>query len=221
MTKSLVGLLLIGLISACCASAQSVTGSAQGTVDDDQGQHVGNAYIIATPQGVGGGLTVTTTTGAKGDFTLSGLKPGVYSICVQYPGDPHLDPCTWSTAPQVTIAAGALSALAIPKIVKGSLFVLEIDDPNQLWAQSDDFLVGVALPTRGFYPLRLASKSATARVYDMAVPFNTALVLSISSTHLVFADNKGNVLGHTASIPFKHTAGANNAQLTLTVASRN
>jgi hypothetical protein len=208
-------------ITAGCVSAQSNTGSIQGNVDDDQGSHVKNAYIVASPRSIGGGLTLTTMTDTNGAFTLSGMKPGLYAVCVQYPGDPHLDPCAWSTPPQVNVSAGAIASVVMPKIVKGSLFALEIDDPNRLWAAGDDFLVGVTLPTTGFRPLRLATSNPAVKTYDVAVPFDTPLVLYLSSTHLVFADDKGNALGHTASIPFKHVTGGNNARLVINVTGRN
>ncbi len=212
---------ILFLISVWCAFAQQSTGSLQGNVDDDKGQHVSKAFIVASPRSSGGGSAATVVTGPNGEFTVSGLKPGNYSICVQSPGDPHLDPCVWSTAPQVTVGAGTVSSVAMPKVTKGSLFVLQIGDPRELWTASDDFLVGITLPSSRFFPLRLAARGGTGRTYDLAVPFDTPMVLYLSSTHLLFADDKGKILGHTASIPFKHVTGGNNARLAINVADRN
>ncbi|HYL78442.1 MAG TPA: carboxypeptidase-like regulatory domain-containing protein [Bryobacteraceae bacterium] len=217
LTRSLI----LFTVSVWCVVGQQGTGSLQGNVDDDKGQHLSKAFVVISPRSAGAGSAGTVLTGPNGEFSLSGLKPGNYSVCVQYPGDPHLDPCVWSTAPQVTIAAGTMSSVAMPKVVKGSLFVLQIGDPSELWAANDDFLVGVTLPSSRFFPLRLVTRSATGRSYDLAVPFDTPMVVSLWSTHLVFADDKGRILGNTASIAFKHVAGGNNARLSINVASRN
>jgi len=213
--------LIVFLASVCCAFAQQDKGGFQGHVDDDKGQHVSGAYIVATPQGSGGGQTATAMAGAIGDFNFADLKPGVYSVCVQEPGGQHLDPCSWSTAPQVTVVAGQAPTITLPLVVKGSLFVLRIDDPNKVWAASDDMLVGITLPSGRFSPLRMAAVDMTGRTYDVAVAFDTPLVLYVSSSHLLFSDDKGKSLGHTASIPFKHVTGGANARLTISVSGRN
>lgn len=206
---------------AWCAFAQTTTGVTQTVVTDDSGQPVSGAYIVATPLGSAGGLTITMLADAKGAFSLSALKPGAYSVCVQEPGGLHLDPCKWSTVPKLTVTAASAAALALPPIVKGSVFQLRINDPGKVWAQTDDLLVGITVPTSMFQPLRLAASDSTGKTFDVAVPFDTALAVYVSSSHLLFADATGKSLGHTVSIPFKQAAAAVNPALTLTITGRN
>jgi hypothetical protein len=232
--KRLIGSSGLFFLATYIAFGQS-TGSISGIVKDDTGQPVAGGYAVASPAGPSATpLTYTAMTSAKGEFNLTGMQPGKYSICVQVPGGAHLDPCRWSSAVQVTVGAGqAVSNQAIG-VTKGSVLQVRIDDPNKLLATSGpgDLLVGVFLPSALFEPLRLVASDASGRTYQTAIPFDTSVRLSVTSAHLALADAKGAKLtpvtassggstagspGASAAMPVLSATGTANSLVTLTV----
>lgn len=87
---------LTAALIVSCASAQSGTGTIKGTLTDDSGSAVPAANIAVTGAA---GFNKTVQTQADGTYTLAGLKPGAYTLKVNFPGfDPINTP--------VTVAAG-------------------------------------------------------------------------------------------------------------------
>ena len=177
-------------------------------------------------------------TSAKGEFSLTGIESGRYSLCVQVPGGAQLDPCRWSSAVQVTVAPGHPVTSQAIRVPKGSVLQVRIEDPNKLLAASGpgDLLIGVFLPSALFQPLRLVSSDASGRTYGTAIPFNTSVRLSVTSAHLVLADAKGAKLapvtagsggstmgapGVSSIIPVLSATGTANSVVTLTITVRN
>src|SRR5215472_10274216 len=88
--------LLAAALIVSCASAQPGTGTIKGVLADDSGAPVPAASVIVTGTG---GFNKTVQTQADGGYTLSGLKPGAYTVKVTFPG---FNPISQ----QVTVAAG-------------------------------------------------------------------------------------------------------------------
>ena len=165
------------LLVTCIAFGQN-TGSVSGIIRDDAGQPVAGGYAVASPVGPSAThATYTAITSASGKYTFTGMQPGKYSICVQVPGGPHLDPCRWSTAVQITVGAGQSVTNQTVSVTKGSILQVRIDDQSKLLATSGpgDLLVGVFLPSSVFQPLRLMSSDGSGRTYQTAIPFNTSV----------------------------------------------
>jgi Carboxypeptidase regulatory-like domain len=235
--KRLIGGSGLFLFAACIVLGQS-TGSVSGTIQDDTGQPVAGGYAVASPVGSSAThLTYTAMTAADGKFSLTGMQPGRYSICVQVPAGPHLDPCRWSSAVQVTVAPGQPVTNQAISVTKGSILQVRIDDPNKVLATSGpgDVLVGVFLPSAVFEPLSLVASDASGRTYQTAIPFNTSVGLSVTSAHLVLADESGARLtpvtassggsttggpGASATIPVLSATGTANKLVTLTVTGK-
>jgi len=78
--RTLAVLLLV--IAALPAFAQSITGTIAGEVKDEQGGALPGATVTLTGK-IG---TKTTTTGADGTYRFQGLDPGTYSLQVQMSG---------------------------------------------------------------------------------------------------------------------------------------
>ncbi len=72
-------LLLVGL-----AVAQTISGDLTGTIYDPTGAVISNAKVTATNQATGVALSTTPT--ASGQYRLSNLPPGSYSVTVTAPG---------------------------------------------------------------------------------------------------------------------------------------
>lgn len=73
--------LVIVLIATAAASAQVTTAAVNGRVVDGQGNVVAGATVTATNKGTG--QTRTAVTNSDGEFVLSELTPGRYSISVE------------------------------------------------------------------------------------------------------------------------------------------
>src|ERR1035438_6795690 len=84
MRKLSATILLIVFVLAVQGYAQSITGSLNGRVVDQQGSAVPNARVTATEPTKK--LTVTTNTTEAGDFSVAGLEPGNYSVSVEAQG---------------------------------------------------------------------------------------------------------------------------------------
>ena len=83
MLKKFTGLACLLALPAAMY-AQTITGSISGHVVDQQGGVVVNALVTATEAAR---QTVTTQhTSANGDFSLTALQPGSYSITIEAPG---------------------------------------------------------------------------------------------------------------------------------------
>src|ERR1035441_72324 len=84
MRKLSATILLVVFVLAVQGYAQSITGSLNGRVVDQQGSAVPNAKVTATEATKK--LTVATNTTGGGDFSIAGLAPGNYSITVEASG---------------------------------------------------------------------------------------------------------------------------------------
>jgi hypothetical protein len=200
------------LLIALPCSAFSQNGRLQGTVRDDSGNPVAGAYAVATAQSGNGHSTYTVMTGKKGEYSLENLKPGKYTVCVHKPGGFQLNSCQWSAGDQFTVGKGETLADRTLSVAAGALLQIRIADPGKVMSASDDLLIGVFLPGGLFQPMRLVSQDPTGRTYDIAVPKQTPLRLSINSTQFRIADDKGGDLsprqGGGGSLPAAAAAGA-------------
>src|ERR1017187_5264484 len=84
MRKLLTTILLFGFVLAVQGYAQSITGSLNGRVVDQQGSAVPNAKVTATEPDMK--LTVATNSTATGEFSIAGLAPGTYTVAVEAQG---------------------------------------------------------------------------------------------------------------------------------------
>src|ERR1039457_2806914 len=84
MRKLSATILLIVFVLAVQGYAQSITGSLNGRVVDQQGSAVPNARVTATEATKK--LTVATNSTGAGDFSIAGLAPGTYSVTVEAAG---------------------------------------------------------------------------------------------------------------------------------------
>src|ERR1017187_5255555 len=103
MRKLSATILLIVFVLAVQGYAQSITGSLNGRVVDQQGSAVPNAKVTATEATKK--LTVATNTTGAGDFSIAGLAPGSYSVTVEASGFKKL------TRPDVALDASDKIAL--------------------------------------------------------------------------------------------------------------
>ena len=77
-------LVLLILLFACVASAQTYTATVTGTITDPNGQPVPNAKITATNKATN--IATTAQSGESGNFTIPFLRPGEYDISAESSG---------------------------------------------------------------------------------------------------------------------------------------
>jgi len=78
-------LVFLGLALVCGrAPAQIITGEMSGTVTDSSGAVVPGASVTVTSESTG--ATRTVESGSSGDFVLTALSPGQYSVKVEKAG---------------------------------------------------------------------------------------------------------------------------------------
>jgi hypothetical protein len=205
--------------AACAIVAQVNEGTIQGVISDEGGHALAGAFVIATPLGPAGGVTYTAVSNANGQFNLSHARPAAYMVCVQMPRSAFLDPCSWSSPMHVTVAAGQVSPNNNVQMTKGSLLHVRVNDPDQHVSKGDgDVLLGIGGPSFPFHPLGLAATDPAGRTFDMAIPFNLALRLQISSEHLDLADEQGAALGSTpAAVLIQQSPGQGDPTLTFNI----
>jgi hypothetical protein len=80
----LLGLILIALAACLGSFAQSISGDLSGTIYDETGAVVPNATVIAKNDATGVENNATTT--GTGEYHVSNLPPGTYTITVTAPG---------------------------------------------------------------------------------------------------------------------------------------
>jgi Carboxypeptidase regulatory-like domain len=88
-SRSVVGLATAGLfvlllVAAKVSTAQAVTGTLLGSVQDSSGAVIPGANVTLTNEGTG--VSSTTTTGGQGYYTFPNLNPGQYSLTVAAKG---------------------------------------------------------------------------------------------------------------------------------------
>src|ERR1039457_2205409 len=103
MRKISATIFLIVFVLAVQGYAQSITGSLNGRIVDQQGSAVPNARVTATEATKK--LTVATNSTGAGDFSIAGLAPGTYTVTVEASGFKKL------TRPDVPLNASDKIAL--------------------------------------------------------------------------------------------------------------
>jgi hypothetical protein len=76
--------LILTLMGAARAKGQVLYGTLSGTVTDKTSAVIPNAAVTLTDQSTG--QVRTTTANAQGDYELTNLLPGTYTLAVQQPG---------------------------------------------------------------------------------------------------------------------------------------
>src|SRR4051794_23189590 len=84
MRKLSARMLLIAFVLAVQGYTQSITGSLNGRVVDQQGSAVPDARVTAFEPTKK--VTVVTNTTGVGDFSIAGLAPGAYTVTVESKG---------------------------------------------------------------------------------------------------------------------------------------
>lgn len=229
----MVRTLLILILFAAEALAQTATASIQGSVTDAQNNRpVAGAHVTAIRSELPPARQ-TARTGSDGVFQLSGLPAGTYTICAQVPGSLYLDPCKWTAGPAnplakpagLVLAAGQKVTGAAVRLAQGSALTVRLEDPGQVLSQKtkDGRVPHVAAGVWGtnnlFHPAAPSSADKNGVTYTLAIPKDTPLRFQIVSRDLKLSDSAGAALAANAPAEsFQHaTTDANPKSYRFTV----
>jgi hypothetical protein len=143
----------------------------------------------------GSAATTATTTSAKdGTFSVPGLATGQFAVCVKDPKAAVIDPCLWTDSrTSVNVAASSLSSGLVVRVKKASTVTVRVNDTAQALAQKPTeaypphVLVGAFDMRGGFHPAREVQKDATGISYQLPIPVDSPIRLTLSSAQVKLA----------------------------------
>lgn len=121
LNRSLTNLLAVAIFAFAAFAQQQ--GSVTGQVQDELGAAVVGATVtVVNPEG----RVRTVTSGQRGEFTVNGLTPGIYTVRVAIPNFAIYE------NNEVEIKAGQRTELTVPLTVEGVQEQVDVDTTNQV-----------------------------------------------------------------------------------------
>lgn len=225
------------LLCAAWLPAQDTTanrGQIKGSLLDSKGARLANAAVVVGRLPVQGQATmpfvVQTETAADGGFQLVGLPEGKYHVCAYVPGSDLINPCAWSlTPPSALVTASQTTTVAPIVLARGRRVDVRIEDTGGLLEAHEGkttgahLLLGVWWGNGLYAPLHVKSKDSRGRNYEILIPVNVPLQLSIQSSFFSVGDANGKALakGSATNIPILLSEADTGKSQTFTVLGRN
>lgn len=164
-----------------------------------------------------------------GTFQLPELVGGSYRICARAPGTTWIDSCQWGLqGTTVSLSASQPSPNVTIVLKKGALVIVRVDDPAQLLSIHEGktpgahLLMGVGTDSHFFQAAAVASQDGAGRNYQLLIPFDRPINISVGSGFFQLSDATGRVLPKFGNlIPVLVPSGQQPATLRLTVSGRN
>ncbi|HLJ47216.1 MAG TPA: hypothetical protein VKU01_14465 [Bryobacteraceae bacterium] len=155
---------------------------------------------------------------------MPNLVAGVYRLCTQTPRTAWLNSCEWgATGTNVTLASDQAAQISIV-LTKGALVSVQMNDPAQLRNQYEgkqagaSILLGVGTDAHSFLTAQISAQSAAARMYQLLLPFDRSLNISIGSTFFLMSDATGKALPKVGNlVPVMIPSGQQAATIVLNV----
>ncbi len=206
-------------LGAARVTAQSPgsTGQIKGAIHGPDGKALTGAIVSLStaPRGTGHSSAIAKTT-ADGNFTLASVSPGSYQVCVQAPRRDLLNPCKWKPT-LTTVQAGKTTDVGIIELAAGTLLRVHIIDSGKVLTASQNrksgshLLIGVVTGDGLFTPMPVQSANATSRDYELYVPQDQSMQLSVFSKLLKLADQNGKPVDQQKGVALPMQAQGGNA----------
>jgi hypothetical protein len=136
----------------------------------------------------------TTTSANNGTFSASGLAVGQFAVCVKDPTAGVIDPCLWTDSrTTVNVIAGSLTSGLVVRVKKASTVSVRVNDAAQALVQkSTDLypphvLVGAFDARGGFHPAHEVQKDSTGISYQLPIPVDSPVRVTIYSAQVQLA----------------------------------
>jgi hypothetical protein len=205
-----------------------VSGAITGTVKGAHGAMILSGTVTASrvPDSAklnGARALGTATIAQDGSFRLPALAQGTYRICIQIPNSTWIDPCEWEpvASPAALLSGTQPSAPVNVVLKKGVLVTVRVSDPTGLLSlrQSPGLLIGVRNDFSGFRRAALISQSSGDRTYQVLIPFDRSINISVTSPSIRLNDATGKLFTQASNpISVRVSSGQPAPTVTLTVA---
>lgn len=223
------------LTLACLVAFASpaVAGSISGVVKGADGSIVTAGLVTASRQP--GGMTPRlgkTSAGAPilpdGAFHLPPLVDGLYQICAQAPDTVWLNSCEWGHNGTTASLSSSQASVQVPIVLtKGALVTVRVNDAAQLLTTHEGkspgahLLLGVSTDSHFFRAAGIISQDVAGRTYQMLVPFDRSINLSVASAFFQMSDATGKALLKSGNlIPVLVPSGQQPPTVLLNVSGR-
>ena len=206
--QTAVGTTVATTVGTTAASAYS--GKISGTVLDETGKAMAGAIVslaLELPATTKGVAPVSfrrhralAISGKDGTFAAANLPAGLIKVCVQVPASDYIQSCGWPLAQTlVTLSAGQTVKLPAISLAKGFRLQIRVDDVQGALAKtaaagapsSGALVVGAFAANHMFVNAERTGQDATGYNYDVLLPFDLPLRLSVFSRALAMADSTG------------------------------
>jgi hypothetical protein len=208
------------LLASQPAAAQVASAQFRGTILDERGRPLAAARVVYTRNarvipGKNGKwrnaprerrFSSKVTTDASGRFQISQLPAGDYDLCMDAPG--YLATCEWTGWRRATLAEGQALDHGAIQLTKSVAVTIRVNDPLSLLkaanTMASPLVIGVRDRWGRFHPSRETSVNAVSHIFQVDVPYGTALNVWLHSWRFLITDSAGapiNRLG--AKIPFQ------------------
>lgn len=219
--------ILLG-ISIIAGSGQTATLS--GTVRGADGSIVAKALVTvagrstpAAPRHAQTSRSIQVS--SSGSFEAAGLDLGAYQVCVTAPGSAWLDSCEWGQAGSlVALTPTQQTASLTITLAMGALVTVRANDPSQLLSTNEGktpgahLLIGVGGDSLAFHPAVIVSQDSGGRNYQVLIPFDRSLKLSVASALFQVTNQAGAALPQFGNLlPLSVASGQNPATIFLNV----
>ncbi len=217
--------------TACVAQSlvgTSATGVISGTVTGSDGTKITSGFVgVSGTPVIQSRLTRSSAIApiaSDGSFRLPEIALGTYRICVQAAAA-WINPCEWGLdEPTVVLTLAQSSAAINVTLKKGALVPIHVNDPGQLISAHEGKTPGAQLilcvSTDALYSRNASfvSQDASGRNYQLLVPFDRRLSLSVTAGLFRIADATGRALPASGNfIPILAPSGQQTAPVVLAV----
>jgi len=220
------------LVAGFALYGAATPGAISGVVSSDDGATVAATILIhdlSTPRvGQATPFDHQFTSKSNGTFSLTGVPPGKYELCVENPKAAIVNPCEWSSGPpdSFTIAdAQTISNIRL-MVQRGYLFQVQVNDPAGLLplrgnAAGAALTIVATTPDRKARNLRLLSVSGGVRVHFLVVPYQQAFTLTATSSQFALSDEgSAPFAGNTLNAPVSVIQGKNPGPVVINVGAK-
>src|SRR5260370_5038745 len=132
--RSIISIVVLGLLSSAPSLCQSTFGSITGSVKDDSGAMVPTADVEVTNEGTG--TTRRVTTGSAGVFSVPNLDLGTYKIRISGKG------FTTFERSNLNLSANQIINLNVELVVGGTTTLVEVNAPSPVISTEANDLSG-------------------------------------------------------------------------------
>jgi hypothetical protein len=191
-------------------------GEVSGSVVDATGQVVQGVTVIVQSTAPSTATAPSegriAVTDANGSYKIA-VDGGEYLICVDAWSAGLLNPCEWSTAAPVSIAAAQTVRDHRIVLARGVRIAVRVDDPQKLRPNRQEGNLNVyAIPgvfddAGHFHAARWMDTDGKGHVFELLVPADEDLHLSVDSMNAVVADSAGKSVAKTSRVKIKPKRG--------------